>query len=324
MVDFSKTDNRFIQQLPWDYNPAEKEKYLRNLAPIVLFTYKRLEHLEQTVAALKANHYAGNSELFVFSDGARSEDDREAVEAVRGFVKGIDGFKGVHLIERSENWGLARNIVDGVTAIINRYKKIIVLEDDIVTSPFFLKYMNDALFLYENTPKVMEIAGYMLPMYTAGLPDTFFSGEPSSWGWATWARSWKFYKREPEATRRSFSPEEIYHFCLEGYTDYWFQVLANCQGSLNTWAVFWSAAVFKQKGLVLEPRESLVKNIGMDGSGEHCAGQAHLTSTASDRAVSYFPLTIAENMEVRERKKAFEKARNPALPFMHLELKLHI
>ena len=168
MIDLNYAD------LVWDRDENARAEYMNNLAPIVLFTYNRLDHTKQTVEALRANLYAKESVLYIYSDAPKTEAAGEAVQAVRDYLHTIDGFCEVYIILREENWGLARNIMDGVTEIVNQYGKIIVLEDDIVTSKYFLKYMNDALTLYKDFPQVMSVSGYMYPIEKENLPETFF------------------------------------------------------------------------------------------------------------------------------------------------------
>ena len=127
-----------------------------NLAPIVLFVYNRPWHTQQTIEALQKNQLASESELFIYRDAAKAKQDQDKVQEVRDYVHLVDGFKKITIVERDKNWGLAKSIIDGVTAIVNQYGKIIVLEDDIVTSPHFLRYMNDALDFYQNEEAVVS------------------------------------------------------------------------------------------------------------------------------------------------------------------------
>lgn len=292
--------------LVWDRDESAHKAFIENLAPIVLFTHNRLEHTQRTIEALQKNVYAKESELYIYSDGPKNEAANESVEAVRLFLHQVDSFKQVHIIERDKNWGLAKNIIDGVTSIVNKYGKIIVLEDDIETSKYFLKYMNDALEVYKNEARIMEVNGYAPPCMDKKLPQTFFIGGADCWGWATWERAWKYFWREPEKVRDSFSEEEIYHFDMEGaHTGYWEQIIANCNGSLYTWAIFWYAAIFKANGLSLMPRESLVRNEGFDGTGEHCGESNIFNTTLVNSSVSKFPLVLKENKIARNNLRQF-------------------
>ncbi len=240
-----------------------------NTAPVVLFTYARPEHTRRTLEALAANSLADLSDLIVYADAARSERDAATVNAVRQLVHNATGFRSVTLIERHENFGLARNIIEGVSATLRQHASIIVLEDDIVTSPFFLTYMNEALDRYANDERVMHISGYIYPMQTTGLPETFFLPPASCWGWATWRRAWKHFRKAPDELMRSFTAAERSEFNLDQSFPYWTQVVLNARGAMNTWAIFWYASVFRQQGLCLHPRQSYVQNIGNDDSGTH-------------------------------------------------------
>jgi len=174
------------------------------------------------------------------------------------------------LLNEEKNWGLADNIINGVTKIVNEYGKIIVLEDDLVTSPYFLKFMNEALEIYKNEPRVMHISGYNYPINQDGLDDMFFLKPTSCWGWATWDRAWKYYKKDPNYYINVFTKEMIYDFNLSNSYRYFDQIIQNNKGKINTWAIFWYASSYLQDGLSLHPKESYVRNIGHDGRGVHC------------------------------------------------------
>lgn len=236
-------------------------------APIALFAYARPVHTRRTLEALAANQLANESDLIIFADAARSEDVIARVEAVRYLARSVVGFRSVTVIERRENFGLARNIIEGVDATLKQYSNIIVLEDDMVTSPLFLGYMNDALHRFKDNEKVMHISGYMYPMQTEGLRETFFLPTASCWGWATWARSWRYFKKDPEEMMRNVTFAQKAAFNLQHAYPFWNQVRMNALGIMNTWAIFWYASILSRGGLCLHPRRSYVQNIGHDDSG---------------------------------------------------------
>ncbi len=309
--------------LEWEEDEKKHNVFIENLAPIVLFTYNRLAHTQQTVEALQRNVYARESRLIIYSDAPKNETAKEEVAAVRSYLKGVDGFKEITLIERETNWGLARNIIDGVTKVVKRYGKIIVLEDDIVTSKYFLKYMNDALEIYKNEERVMAISGYMFPLKENITEETYFLKSGFCWGWGTWAERWAEFKRDPEWAVNAFSKEEIYHFTTEGTSDAWEQVLANKKGKLYTWAIFWNIAIFKRNGYTLLPSISLSKNIGMDGSGEHCGASNVCDVPLNQRPVKYFSKCIEENAFAREQMREFFRKIRPSL-FVRMKNKLKL
>ena len=173
---------------------------MKQLAPIVLFVYNRPWHTQQTLDALAKNTLALESELIVFCDGPKEglvSSSLELIEKTRKIVKGESRFRSVQVIESKENKGLADSIIKGVTEVVNKYGKIIVLEDDLVTSPGFLSYMNDALDVYEKENKVMHVSGYMYPVKSI-LPETFFIKPTSCWGWGTWKRAWDYFEKDVE------------------------------------------------------------------------------------------------------------------------------
>lgn len=276
-----------------------------NLAPIVLFVHNRLEHTKQTVEALQKNELANESELFIYSDAPKNQDTKQKVNEVREYIKTINGFKNITIIEREKNWGLANSIIDGVTKIVNEYDKIIVLEDDLVTNPYFLKFMNEALEFYKDEKKVWHISGWNYPIKTDGLDDVFFWRLMNCWGWATWADRWEHFEKNVDKTINEFSKEDIKRFNLDGSIPYWSQVISNKKNIINSWAVFWYATIFKHKGLCLNPSKALLQNIGLDGTGVHCGeNNEYANQLMSEKSINFKTL-IKENIEVVNRVKKY-------------------
>ncbi len=241
----------------------------RKCAPIALFVFARPDHTRRTVEALKRNLLAEASELIVFSDAPQHAEMVASVEAVRSYIRTVDGFKSVSIVERETNLGLATSIVSGVTSVCETHGRVVVLEDDLVTSPFFLSYMNDALDLYADTPEVAAASGFH-PAFDAPLPVTFFQRDAECWGWATWQRAWAMFNPngrellaeiERRKLSRIFDQDDTYP-----YTEMLEDQIA---GRNNSWAIRWRASVFLSGMLSLYPRHSLVCNIGQDGSGTH-------------------------------------------------------
>lgn len=276
------------------------------LAPIVLFVYNRPEHTLSTLNALEKNNLASESELFVFSDGAKSNSDRSGVEKVREIIKRPFGFKKITLIENSENLGLAANVIKGVTQVIAEYGKIIVFEDDLISSRFALQYFNDALSEYENAEQVMHISGYLYPIQNKeNLAETFFFRTISSWGWATWARAWQHFDSDIYRLTKDFGSEEIRRFSIDGKENFWKQVNEFKKGKIDSWAIRWYLSVFNQGGLSLYPRESMIQNIGLDGSGIHSGINESYRVNLANKPVTFFPKEINEDPEIYEKFKYF-------------------
>lgn len=264
------------------------------LAPIVLFVYNRPWHTQQTIEALQKNELADQSELVIYSDAPKNDTVVNQVREVRDYLKTISGFKSIKIIEKEENWGLAKSIISGVTEIVNSYGKVIVLEDDMVTSPYFLNYMNDALDRYENCERVFGITGFAYPIDTDNVPDAYFMKDEGCWGWATWKRSWQFFEKDTDRLIKTFTPSMIKEFNFDNTTDFWTQVVMNQQGKINTWAIYWYATVFLNNGLFLHPKETFIANIGLDGSGVHCG-----TTTVYDSQLTQkYDINFPGNLEI--------------------------
>lgn len=286
----------------------------KRFSPVVLFVFARPDHTKKTVDALLANPEACNTDLIVYADAARSERDVSAVEAVREIFSDLRGFKSVTIHLREKNYGLARNIMEGVTQVTAMYGRAIVLEDDIVTSPAFLNYMNAALDKYENIKGVWHISGWNYPIKSKeNLPETFFWRTMNCWGWATWADRWQHFKKNPGELVNSWSSDDVKRFNLDSSHDFWAQVVANHEGKLNTWAIFWYATIFVHQGLCLNPTRSFVANIGNDGSGENCGAEDIYKTSLANIFHQQWPTELTENVAVVELIRAFYKSLKPSL-----------
>lgn len=241
-------------------------------APILLFVYNRPEHLKRTVEALKKNVLASESELYIYSDAPLTEEDNNNVAQVRKYIRTITGFRNIHITEREHNWGLAKSIIEGVSSQIAIHGKVIVLEDDLITAPYFLKFMNDALEMYKDNEKVGHIQGCDFTQDTS-LPDTFFIKWTGSWGWATWERAWKHFNPDGKALLRQLEERKLtYKFDFNGKYGYTRMLRRQIEGKNNSWAIRWNASLFLDDMLSLNVGKSLVQNEGFDGSGTNCGG----------------------------------------------------
>lgn len=244
------------------------------LAPVALFVYNRPRHTRQMVEALRNSTLAGDSDVFIFADAARTPEAASAVKQVRDYVRTIDGFRTLTIVERPGNLGLAKSIVDGVTQLVERFGRVIVLEDDLVTSRYFLEFMNTALDRYEGEERVMQIAGYMFPESLVFDQDSLFLPFISSWGWATWRRAWRHFEARPAGYERVLADSALRRrFDLNGNYSYSKILRAALQGKIDSWAVWWYLSVFLRNGLVLFPRKTMVRNLGFDGSGVNCVAR---------------------------------------------------
>lgn len=268
---------------------------MQHFAPIALFVYNRPQHTERTLKFLQQNSLATESRLFVFSDGAKTPADEAKVAEVRDLLKTIDGFKSVKIIIRKENMGLANSIIDGVSSLVKTYKQVIVLEDDLIISPHTLTYFNEALNRYRNNEKVMHIGAYMYPLKDNQLPETFFYRAATSWGWATWERAWQHFEPNIDTLISQFDNKKKHAFSIENTMNFWKQMRDFKNGKNNSWAIRWYASIFLKGGLTLNPAQSLVNNIGHDGTGIHSGINDIYNVIINPKAIKEFPVELKEN-----------------------------
>lgn len=241
---------------------------MTSLAPIALFTYSRADHTRLAVESLLRNKEAAESDLFVFSDGPKTEEKRKAVEENRQYIHTITGFKSIHIVEREKNWGLANSLIAGITEVINQYGRIIVVEDDLILSPYFLQFMNEALEKYKEDDRVGTISAYVPPI-KGELPVTFFLMYFQCWGWATWKRAWDLLEFDPKPLLRGLRFKKK-KFDVGGGCGNYGNLYCQKVGLVDSWYVRYYASLFLKGKLSFYPGHSLAINNGMDGTGTHC------------------------------------------------------
>lgn len=238
---------------------------MKHLSPIALFVYNRLDNTKSTIEHLKRNPLASESVLYVFSDGGKDEISWTKVQEVRNYLHTITGFKEIHIIERPQNFYLERNIIEGIKQVLEEHETIIVLEDDICTSPIFLEYMNNALIKYANNSKVMHIAGFT-NLDIPEIGDTYFTHHMSGWGWATWKKKWNYFThyQTKEEALLGLSDYDINKLEYNGN----FICLKSLEKNPIPWDICWEISIYKQEGLCLHPTQTLIKNVGIT-NGTH-------------------------------------------------------
>jgi len=287
------------------------------LSPIILFVYNRPKHTLQTLEALQKNTLSDQSKLYIYADGARentNEKDLSNIKKVREIIHQKKWCHSVEIIENKTNQGLAKSIIKGVSEVIERHGRAIILEDDIVTSKGFLTYMNDALNFYENQKEVMHVAGYFYPV-NAKLPNTFFYENTSCWGWATWHRAWQHLNLDAtDLLQKIEQKNATHHFNINGTYDFTQQLKDNINGALDTWAIYWYTSVYLRGGLCLHPHQSLVQNVGFDGTGEHCSFNTvyHVPELAQYIPIESIPLEISQSARTA-MMDFYNRATNPPL-----------
>lgn len=249
------------------------------LAPIILFCYNRPWHVEQTLIALSKNELADQSDLYIYCDGPKenaSDEQINQIKKVREVVRSQKWCKEVHIIEAEKNKGLANSIISGVTEIINKYGNVIVLEDDILTSQYFLKYMNLSLQRYCVNDGVFSISGFNFPKTLLEIPidykwDNYASIRVSSWGWATWKNRWEKINWETKNISELLNDNDIINAFNRGGEDLFPMLMQQKNKEIDSWAIRFAFAHFYNHAVAMYPVKSYVDNLGLDGTGVHCS-----------------------------------------------------
>lgn len=286
-------------------------------APIVLFCYNRPDHLAKTIAALRANSLAPQSRLFIFSDGSRNADDADKVKAVRALVDQVDGFREITIYKSPVNKGLAQSVIDGVSDIIDRHGKVIVLEDDIVTTPDFLQCLNDLLLTYKNRPDIFSVSGFAPPIElpTHFKQDFYLAPRTSSWGWATWADRWKLADWGSTFYLQMLVDPELRKRFISGGNDLYPMIVKQQRGLIDSWAVRWCLSQAVHEACSVYPVKSKLVNIGTDGSGANFTFHTHAYDVSlNPEPLRIDPLLAPDKAVIRAFRKFYD------LPF-YLKLK---
>jgi len=271
------------------------------LAPIVLFVYNRPYHTQKVIEALAANELAPFSEMYIFSDGPKQNpNDVEAVKQVRLYIHSLNFFQKINITERAVNIGLSENIITGINRIFDQYNQAIILEDDTLPSPEFLKYMNEALEIYQNESEVGSVQGFQFPINFNKNISSYFDYSVGCWGWGTWKNRWILFEQngakllaqiEQKKLTTKFNLDNTYPFK---------ELLKNqIEGKSNSWAIRWYASLFLNEKLNYYPCNSFIKNIGNDGSGTH-------NDKTNYSELSFQKKAIAGKIPVKQNQQAFE------------------
>lgn len=242
-----------------------------NMVPIAIFAFNRLDLLKETLKALELCDGFPGGPLHVFSDGARTGRPGEAAEVdlLRIWLQDWCGRNQAILHLAPDNMGLRASITSGVSALLEEYDRVIVLEDDIVVSRSFLKFIHDALDAFKDRDDVYQVSGYFVPhrnkLHPAGLLRM-----PACWGWATWRRAWRHYSDDAEALISQIARKDVHAFDIDGTYPSFEALEQNASGELSTWFIRWYASIFLRQGLTIYPGTSLTRNIGFGEGGTNC------------------------------------------------------
>ncbi len=257
---------------------------MNNLAPIVYFTYNRLDTLQRSVKSLQANDLSKDSVLYIYSDAPKSERDFDAVQRVRTFLKDISGFKDIIIFEASTNKGLAKSIIEGVTHVINKHGKIIVLEDDLLLAPNFLSFMNKSLIKYIDNPKVFSISGFMFDIkHKKDYPyDVFFTKRHCSWGWAMWKDRWNEIDWEVKDFAEFIKDTSKRKAFNDIGADLTYSLIKQQKGKINSWAIRCNYHQFKKQTFTVYPLISKIDNLGFGNDATHTKQRFNKYKTTID------------------------------------------
>lgn len=277
-------------------------------APIALFTYNRPDKTQRVLESLMQNAEAKDSDLFIFSDGPKNEKAVEGVRQNREYLKSLTSnaltsnqFKSISIIEREKNWGLANSLIAGITEVINKYGRVIVVEDDLILSPYFLKFMNDGLEMYKDDDRVSSISAYVFPSENK-YPNNFFLHYFLCWGWATWKDSWALLNTDTRYLLREMRFKKN-KFDVGGNAGAYGNLYCAKVGLVDSWWVKIYASWFLANKLTLYPGKSLVSNGGDDGTGTHSI--IYKKKSLIEIDVSSEPIRMNNDVEVIESFTAY-------------------
>ncbi|KAA0993871.1 glycosyltransferase [Dyadobacter sp. UC 10] len=259
------------------------------MAPILLFVYNRLDTLKLTVDSLLKNPLASESTIFIFSDAAKNAQNESGVAKVRAYIRQISGFKEVNIIEAAKNLGLANSIISGVSKVISKFGKVIVLEDDLLLASNFLTFMNKSLDFYENNPDVFSISGFIFDMKIKGSYDfdIFFTKRHCSWGWAIWKDRWEeidWSVKDYDLFMNSTTQQKKFDELGSDLSD---SLKRQMNGQINSWAIRCNYHQFKKQTYTVYPVSSKVDNLGFGVEATHTNQKFNKYKTTLERSPKF-------------------------------------
>ncbi len=287
---------------------------MKNPAPIILFVYKRLFQTQQTVTYLKLNKLASESDLFIFSEFPKTPEFKSEVNKVRDYIKTIDGFKSVTIVERLIFFGLANSVIDGVSSVFKKYNRVIVLEDDIITSPCFLEYMNEGLGKYEFEDRIYSVTGFCYPpnlmkIYKEYEKDVFLLPRANSWGWGTWKNRWTKTDWAVSDFDEFYKSRDLQKKYDQTGGDKSRMLIRQMKGEIDSWAIRWDYTHFKNNAYGVFPVKSLVNNIGLE-DGTHTKNLLSYSTNIENKKPEFPDKLDIDQKIFTEYKKFYKKGGN--------------
>jgi hypothetical protein len=276
------------------------------LAPIAFFVYNRPRHTKRALEALAANPLASESDLFIFSDAPKNEQAEEGVRAVREYIHTVKGFKSITIREHEQNHGLVESLISGISDLCDRFGRVIVVEDDILTSSCFLQFMNDSLEKYKDNERVFSVSGFWPVKPKRGENRAFFLNNCLIWGLGTWKRAWDLYDRNAAGWEELLKNKRLaWDFDANGRIYFMQMLVSQFKDEFTDWSLPLSWIIYREKKLCLHPPYSLTTNIGFD-TGVHAtvpgAGEWHVQNIDLNLAEAGRAILLPEKVEL-DRKK---------------------
>ncbi len=282
---------------------------MKTLSPVVLFTYKRLTILNRVVDSLLSNKECSKTPLIVYSDGPKSNKDKEEIMAVRSYLKGLKGFKSVKYIFRDKNFGLAQSFIVGITETLKHHEKAIFIEDDNLLSEHFLSFMNEALEIYKDNKKVICVTGYSYPIKPSQKQPYFIRGA-ATWSMGTWRRGWKYFCDDGKKLLSKIKKQKLFEkFSSDGF-DFDNMLISQIKGEIDSWGVRWWTSAYVNDMYCLVPNKPLCVSIGYGPDSVHCKSYSSIFRRPSDLSheqVTFFPTIVNENPNVVRAIKKMNK-----------------
>ena len=278
-----------------------------NTAPVLLLAYNRSQLFAQTLKSLSENELASDSVLYIYCDGPKNNATSktlEEIQLVRSLANVTKGFKEVHVVESEKNNGLAKSVISGVTNVVSKYGKVIVVEDDVLLSPYFLRFMNEALVKYENDERVLSIGSWNYFAGNEKLQADFFIRYPDSIAWATFSRAWKLFEHDTGLLLKKLEDQKLLSEFNCGLPEKYFEKMLADQikGSIDSWAIRWTAVSVLNRKLNFYPRTSLSKHMGFGASATH---ESLIHDYNSALSLADFHIQLQE-LKVEESKTAIK------------------
>ena len=289
------------------YKPSYKRQESMEFSPVIVFCYNRPGHLNNLLYSLEQNKESLDTDVYIYIDGCEDEKDLKDNKSVIKIAEQDWKFKSKKIVVRNTNFGLRKNIVEGITEVIRKNKKVIVLEEDLYVSPTFLDYMNKSLEKYEKNKSVWHISGYSMEKLINKKNECYFGEEMNCWGWGTWSDRWEHIEYNLTNKISTLEKEAISAFNFYGLNkNNLNQILLNEKNIIKTWGIFWYQTIFLNNGLCLNPSRSLVRNEGFDGTGVHkSTNNFYSIRNLNSNSIIYFPKKIKKSF-IYEKLLMFE------------------